>query len=1039
MKRCPNPRFLAVLAALCISLFAVSAFAQFQTGNIYGKVQAKDGSALPGVTVVLSGVGAPQTQISDSQGDFRFANLSPGTYTLKADLAGYGTSTRAGITVNIGRNADVTMTLNPSVAESITVTAEAPLLDVRKAGDSTSVSKVELEKVPSGRDPWAVMQTTPAIQVDRINVGGSQSGQQSVYVAKGAQSTDNTWNVDGVNITDMGATGSTPLYFDFDSFEEMQVTTGGSDPRIMTPGVQLNMVTKRGSNDLRGSGRYFYAPGSLQAGAHIPGEASYYLAATNKVDFNREYGAEVGGPIWRDHLWAWVASSEQKISNTGTQRVGQFVAPDNIILRDKNAKVNAQLLPSNSAVGFYTFGDKVRNARNLSPTRPFETSWHQLGPTKVYKVEDTQIVGSTLYVTGMWSKVTGGFGLLANGGVGASAPSALFDVSAATWHNNFFTYQTQRPQKQYRVDGSKFFDIGSMNHELKFGFGYRDTPVASQTSWPGPAAGFWETNVFSAADCAALNLPAGCQIAALTRDSSKTYGEKYRDLYAGDTILMGNLTLQAGLRMDRQESLNLPSTAAANPVIGTSITLPCSAGSNLPCSNGNFTGSLATLNFAGDSRKLNWNAVSPRLGLTYALGADKKTLLRAAYNRYVSQMGATVSNASPTGLVGYFYFYGADLNHDNLIQRNELLQFYGSNYIDPLNPNKPVSTTRVDYSSKAPKTDELIFGFDRELMSDFSVGMNFTYRHYSDLVGTRYEKTQGAGDYYTRADWVVSTTHPTAGGTYLQCNGSIVVVNGAETCKGTTIATLPLPKVPVYVIAPGVRAPLFGVITNLPGYTQKFEGVELTATKRMSHKWMLRGNASWNSYTEHCSAEAFPNPTPYLGNCPGGQVVTRSAGSGAFGNVFINSKWNFNLTGLYQLPWDTNIGASLTARQGYPSVWRDQVRGINGGATYVVGVSPNRQEVILQPVGATRFDNVYELDLRAAKEFRFMSRVGLTISADLFNVPNQRTVLQRNTRLFTSGASFQGLDANGLPTGAGNTITEIQSPRIWRLGAKFTF
>ena len=242
MKRCPNPRLMAVLAALCISLLAVSAFAQFQTGNIYGKVQAKDGSALPGVTVVLSGVGAPQTQISDAQGDFRFISLSPATYTLKADLAGYGTSTRAGITVNIGRNADVTMTLNPSVAESITVTAEAPLLDVRKAGDSTSVSKVELEKIPSGRDPWSVMQSTPAIQVDRINVGGSQSGQQSVYVAKGAQSTDNTWNVDGVNITDMGATGSTPLYFDFDSFEEMQVTTGGSDPRIMTPGVQLNMA-----------------------------------------------------------------------------------------------------------------------------------------------------------------------------------------------------------------------------------------------------------------------------------------------------------------------------------------------------------------------------------------------------------------------------------------------------------------------------------------------------------------------------------------------------------------------------------------------------------------------------------------------------------------------------------------------------------------------------------------------------------------------------------------------------------------------------
>src|SRR5262245_15304516 len=223
---------LRFLAALCVALFAVSAFAQFQTGNIYGKVQAKDGSVLPGVTVTLSGVGAPQTTVSDAQGNFRFLNLSPGAYTLKAELSGYGVATRSGVSVRVAQNADVAMTLNPSVSESITVTAEAPLLDVRKAGAGSNVTKVEMEKIPTSRDPWTVLQQAPAVQVDRMNVGGNQSGQQSVYNAKGADSAQNTWNMDGVNITDMGATGSSPLYFDFDSFEEMQITTGGSDPRV---------------------------------------------------------------------------------------------------------------------------------------------------------------------------------------------------------------------------------------------------------------------------------------------------------------------------------------------------------------------------------------------------------------------------------------------------------------------------------------------------------------------------------------------------------------------------------------------------------------------------------------------------------------------------------------------------------------------------------------------------------------------------------------------------------------------------------------
>src|SRR5712664_1758568 len=84
MKRCPSFRFWAVVVAAM--LFAVSGYAQFQTGNIYGKVQAKDGSVLPGVTVTLTGVGAPNSFVSDAQGAFRFINLAPGVYTLKAEL-----------------------------------------------------------------------------------------------------------------------------------------------------------------------------------------------------------------------------------------------------------------------------------------------------------------------------------------------------------------------------------------------------------------------------------------------------------------------------------------------------------------------------------------------------------------------------------------------------------------------------------------------------------------------------------------------------------------------------------------------------------------------------------------------------------------------------------------------------------------------------------------------------------------------------------------------------------------------------------------
>jgi hypothetical protein len=990
MKRCPNRSFRAVIiAATCIALFAVSGYAQFQTGNIYGKVQAKDGSVLPGVTVVLTGMGAPSTTVTDAQGNFRFINLSPGTYSLKAELAGYGTATRAGVGVRVAQSSDVTMTLNPSVSESITVTAEAPLLDIRKSGTGANTPRVELEKIPTSRDPWTILQQAPSVQVDRLNVGCNESGQQSVYLAKGAGGRENTWNVDGVNITDMGAVGSSPLYFDFDSFEEMQVTTGGADPRVQTPGVQLNMVTKRGTNDVKGSTRYFYTPGSQQAEATVPSEATSYLELTNRINYVRDYGAELGGPIWRDHIWGWVAVAKNSISTQTSQAPGATGAFDNIILRDKNAKLNGQITASNSAVGFYTFGDKVRNARSLGPDRPFETSWVQSGPTKVYKLEDTQIFGSSLYLTGMWSKVSGGFGLVPNGGSGPGI-NIVWDTTPGNniWHNSFLTYLTDRPQKQYRLDGSKFFDLGTMNHELKFGFGYRDTPVSSLTTWRGTTNGYMRLRAHSYCTARGVTPTGQCFSTQLSRDKVVSYGEKYNDFYLGDTILLGNLTVQVGARYDIQKSRNLPSVAAANPMIGTPTTLPCAPSAASYCgSNPTFTTSEPALNFPGDSKEFKWNSIAPRIGLTWALGADKKTLLRAGYNRYISQMGPTVSASNPLGYT-YAYAVGDDVNNDKIVQKSELRKWTGFAYFDPTNPTSIAGATRVDYDANAPYADELIFGVDREVMTDFVVGVNFSHRKYNDFITTRFEKTQGHGDFFSPADY--------------------------QAVPGTNF----------YDLKPTSDFPTYGVITNRPDYTQTFNGLELLATKRLSNRWMLRGNVSWNDWTEDCGDQAFyaGNPSPArfgfgILNCVGGQVSERSGGSGNKGNVYINSKWTFNVTGLYQLPWDFSLGASLTGRQGYPFPAQDLASNSNPDQIFDAFI-------IADPVGETRMPNVYELDLRAAKDFRFMNRVGLSLIADLFNVPNKRAILQRQT-------DFSG--------GTGGRIIEVQSPRVWRLGARLTF
>jgi hypothetical protein len=1021
MKRCPPLRFLAAItAAMLVSLLAVSAFGQgLQTGNIFGHTVAKDGSALPGVTVTLTGVGAPQTFVTDGTGAFRFLNLSPGTYALKAELAGFGISTRQGISVNIGRNADVTMTLNPAASESITVTAEAPLLDVRRAGTGATVTKIELEKVPTGRDPWVILQQTPGVLIDRLNVGGSESGQQSSYTAKGVTGDQATWNVDGVNITDVGALGSSPTYYDFDSFEEMQVTTGGTDVRIQTPGVQLNMVTKRGTNDLKGSARYFRTDGSWQATPKIPAGVAGklvtdvvkaptgqiiggYLGRSNQINNINDEGVEVGGPLMKDKLWLWGAYSKQDIKLFVAERTDQFclagqncsngnrLAPngigDNTTLKTTNAKLNAQLASNNSLALAGSRGDKVKFGRNVGPTRPPETAWDQSGPTTIAKIEDTHIFNPNFYLTGLYSKTKGGFQLIPDAGTRCTSvscaeagPSAYFDSSAVP-HRSYVAYKTTRDQSQYRADMSSFFNTGTWSHELKYGFGYRKAPVNSFTEWPGGSYAFmYQTSL----------APGNSGGAYLFRPTNFGYDVNSQDIYLGDTIMSGNLTLQAGLRYDNQKGSVRSGATTANPTIPDILPAISWSGSSLG--------------------KLDWKTISPRLGLTYALGTTKKTLLRAAANRYVDQVGgATVYGVSP-GAYQYLYYYFTDVNGDGKVQRNEIdfnsgLQgFLGLN---PANTKVSQQVVRYDPNMKEPRTDELIVGIEHELMTDLSFGVNATWRKLDNFVGTRVEKHQGAGDYVTSADYKLFRT-----------------ISGSDPTTGLTWS-----NIPVYSLG---FQPVWSVITNIPNYKQTYKGLELTATKRMSNRWMLRGNISLNDWTQSVGANSFADPTRLrnafgCSTCNGADVVQGSGtGSGAKGGIYINSKWQYNLTGVYQIPVvETSFGFNLTGRQGYPELYVHRV------LVPYPDESVFKQVLVSDHPISTRNKNLKNLDLRLAKDLRFFHSAGLTISLDAFNVLNSNTILQRNTRLYRSGSSVNAQAAN---------ITEIQSPRVLRLGARFTF
>ena len=205
-------RLLAIgLLAVIVLGWAAPASAQNYTGRIEITIEDSTGARLPGVTVELSGP-FNQSTVSDARGEARFLGLAPGTYIIRCALAGFSEYKNNNVPVAIGANAQLKATLAVSgVQQQVEVTAESPIIDTKKQGTSTSVNLDELQNIPTARDPWVVMQSVPGVVMDRVNVGGSESGQQAGFMSKGAGSGQTTWNVDGMPITDMSSLSS-PFY-----------------------------------------------------------------------------------------------------------------------------------------------------------------------------------------------------------------------------------------------------------------------------------------------------------------------------------------------------------------------------------------------------------------------------------------------------------------------------------------------------------------------------------------------------------------------------------------------------------------------------------------------------------------------------------------------------------------------------------------------------------------------------------------------------------------------------------------------------------
>ena len=1000
--------FRAVLLGLTMALcLGVPLMAQSNTGNVYGNVIDEQGMPIPGGTATLIGPSAPFTTSVDANGLFRFLKVPPGKYAVTITMPGFTTVTRENISVSVGKNTQVDVSLKlSSVQEAVTVTSQTPLIDTRKVETGQNFSHEELTEIPTARDVWSLIQQVPGIQIDTVNVAGNQSGVAGGpdFITKGSGNV--VYQVDGATTTDSTygnpfarQNGGTNTFFDFSTFQDVEVSTGGSLLDQQNSGVTINVVTKRGTNEIKGAARYLYASGNWQS-QNTPQEAIDEGIPTNDTRFIREYGADFGGPIVKDKLWLWFAGSYQTIATNQTgfsTNFGTFASPTTINLEPWSAKLNWQASNANSLQLYYQRSDRVQNNTGAGPTRAPLAQAQLLIPTNFYKVEDSNVFSSDLFGSIFANYQNPDYTSIANGSLNCTPVS--YNVVCAqegstrdayynngTYYNNYNYYFAKDPQKQANLQVSKFFNTGSLNHELKFSFNYRQQIADSATGWPG------DQNVGSEYTYSSSNT------ALLSRGVRPVYKNVFWSGTLGDTITTGNLTVQAGVRYDRQQAKNLPGTAFGNTM---------------------FPDLLPTVQYHGAKDwqfdLTNWQ---PRVSATYALGEKKTTLVRASYAQFADQLGFIGYYGSGVPISNGYYYYWNDANHDHIVQPNEILfdqgvyAFY--NGIDPATlPNVP---NVIQPNLKVPKTQEITFGLDQQFTESFAANATFSYRTTDNLIQ---QLPTGSG---------VGTWNP-AGRTECEDASGKLGPCVATAPNGFTINidepyfAMTLPEEP-----PGVT------ISDRPGATQRYYGVDLSLVKRLSDHWSLRGNFGWNSFTQHLTAASIQNPNNLwdLGGQNCGSVPQTSclaAGFSSKTSVFLNGSWQFNVSGLYQGPFGLDFGVNFFGRQGYPNPYYVRVRGVEDAA----GIS-HTYFIQIQQLDTYRYDNVYELDFRLAKTFQIGS-VTVIPTAEIFNVANANTVLQRYERTGDYRASRGTFQQNDFF----NQIIEVQSPRILRLGLTVNF
>jgi hypothetical protein len=932
---------------------------------------------LPGVTVEAASpalIERVRAVTTDSSGLYRIVDLRPGVYTITFTLPGFNTVR----VENFELRADFTATVNGEMtvgelAETISVTGEAPLVDVQSTTRSAVYDKEVLENLPNNRQIQSLAQTIPGV-VGGQNIDGPASRSLSVH---GSRISETNSAIDGMSDRRGAAGGqAVTFYMNEGSVQEVSVRTDGGDAEAQYSGVWMNAIPKEGGNTFNWNITALYANESLANDNLSQEYINQGLTAVNGLRHTWDVNPNGGGPLMEDKLWFYVAYRNNEIQKYvadhyfNSDPLAWVYVPDKTrqgtdtqVHRNYAARVTWQATPRNKFNFSYEKDRRItprrRAAANVSPEA---TTYTPFFPNAIW--------------TAVWRVPVNNRLLLDTGFMSYEQdwderrqidPAVGFDVISVTEDS---TGQIYRASTVY---GHNFDNPITLRSSAAYVTGTHSYKAGFMMRVRGNGPTFNNTSVNADMNYNFLNgVPRRVTLFA-TPIEQRNDIKADLGIFAQDSWAMSRMTINYGVRIDYLNAA-VPEQHLA-------------AGRFVP-----------ERNFAAVKNAPNWKDVNPRIGVSYDLFGNGRTAIKATIGRYISG-GSLATNVNPVN---------TSVNSATRTWTDSNVNFVPDcDWSNPATNGECGPLSNLNFGKVNPTATR----FDKEVLEGWGVRPY----NWSVSAGVQHQIADGASidvGYFRR--WY---------GNFSVVDNQLVGPEDYDSfCITAPRNDTRLPNAGeqicgYYDLKPGKVGQSQNLVRLAKHYgeqTEIYNGVDASMTWRLSGLTLFAGLSTGRVTTSQCFV--VDAPVVYLGVVsPTTPTATNPQSPMSSCNVVPPFLTQYKAYGVYQLPWGVSLsgtyqavpqpasaGALTSITADYvatnaeirPSLGRDLAAGANGTATLE----------LLKPF-ALLGGHTKQLDLRIGKSLPSSGRMRTRLSLDIYNVLNSNDWQTITTRLSSNAAA----------------------------------